>query len=102
MLVSAVSRAPLTPLIEMAPPVETEYCATIFPTSNVFAPLSVTVIEMGVYGVTEFSKSAQRPPQPVSGCRSGIEVCHWVTWSAWEKSCGGLARDELYWALVIG
>src|SRR5258708_6313554 len=103
MLVSAARRAPLTPLMEMAPEVETEYWATIFPTSNVLAPLRVTLMEMGALGWTELSISAHRPPQPVNGGRSGIEVCHWVTWSACEKSCGGLLRmPPLYCALVMG
>ena len=33
MLVSALRRGPLTPAREMAPPVETEYCETMLPTS---------------------------------------------------------------------
>ena len=70
----------------MAPEVETEYCETMLPTSKVLAPASETESEMGGAGWTEFNRSAQRPPQPVSGGWSGIEVCHCVTWSACEKS----------------
>src|SRR5471032_625904 len=90
MFVSAASRAPLTPLNAIAPPVETEYCETMLPTSKVFAPASETESEMGALVFTEFNRSAQRPPQPVSAGWSGMEVCHCVTWSACEKSCGGL------------
>ena len=74
---------------EIAPDGETEYCATMLPTSKVFAPAMVTTSEMGALGCTELSKSAQRPPHPVNGGWSGTEVCHWVCWSACEKSCGG-------------
>jgi hypothetical protein len=65
--VSADRRAPETPLSEIAPEVDTEYCAVVLPTSNVFAPAIVTISEMGALGCTEASRSAQRPPQPVSG-----------------------------------
>jgi len=91
MFVSAARRAPVTPESEIAPLVETEYCETMLPTSNVFAPASDTEREMSELGLTEFNRSAQRPPQPVTAGWSGTEVCHCVTWSAWEKSCGGLA-----------
>ncbi len=91
------------PVSEIAPLVETEYCETMLPTSNVFAPASETDSEMGAPGWTELSRSAQRPPQPVVGGWSGIEVCHWVTWSACEKSCGGLGFDPArYWERVMG
>ena len=33
--------------------------------------------------------SMARPPQPVRPRVSGRDVCHWVTWSLWENSCGG-------------
>ena len=62
MLVKAASRAPLTPCNEIAPLVETEYCETMLPTSKVFAPASETEREMGALALTEFSRSAQRPP----------------------------------------
>src|ERR1017187_9116383 len=102
MFVNAVRRVPLTPDNEIAPLVETEYCETMLPISNVFAPASETESEMGAFGCTEFRRSAQRPPQPVSGAWSGMEVCHSVTWPAWEKSCGGFCRmPALYCALVI-
>src|ERR1035438_9998560 len=94
MLVSVLRRAPVTPVRAIAPPVETEYCETTLPTSKVFAPASDTESEMGELGWTALSRSAQRPPQPVSGAWSGMEVCHCVTWSAWEKSCGGFCRSE--------
>ena len=87
---------------EIAPLVDTEYCGTMLPISNVFAPASETISEMGALGCTAFSKSAQRPPQPVVGGWSGMEVCHCVCWSAWEKSCGGLCRPARYCARVIG
>ena len=73
----------------MAPEVETEYWDTVLPTSKVLAPASVTESETGAPGWTALSRSAQRPPQPVSAGWSGTEVCHWVTWSACEKSWGG-------------
>src|SRR5580658_5262058 len=88
---------------ETAPLVETEYCETMLPTSNVFAPASVTISEIGALGCTEFSKSATRPPQPVVGGWSGMEVCHCVCWSAWEKSCGGCwPVPARYCARVMG
>jgi hypothetical protein len=32
-----------------------------------------------------------------------MEVCHWVTWSLWEKSCGGLGTElAVNCAFVIG
>src|SRR5271169_4590086 len=103
MFVSAASRAPLTPCNAIAPLVETEYCETMLPTSNVFAPASETESEMSELGLTEFSRSAQRPPQPVVAGWSGTEVCHCVTWSACEKSCGGLATVLwVYCDCVIG
>jgi len=53
--------------------------------------------------LSESIRSATRPPQPVRESRSGIDVCHWITWSLCEKSCGGygmlLAR---YCVRVIG
>ena len=63
----------------IAPEVVTEYCETTLPTSKVLAPARVTQREIGAEGCTAASRSAQRPPQPVSGGRSPIEVCHWVT-----------------------
>src|ERR1019366_7222227 len=99
MLVNAASRAPETPESEIAPLVETLYCEMMLPTSKVFA----TASEMGAPVWTEFSRSAQRPPQPVVGGWSGMEVCHCVTWSAWEKSCGGFFEPgALYCARVSG
>src|SRR4051812_26893992 len=65
MFVSAARRAPLTPLREIAPPVDTAYCDTILPTSNVLAPASETDREIPALGFTEFNKSAHRPPHPV-------------------------------------
>ena len=80
---------------DTTPPVPTEYCCTTPPTSKVFAPASEIASEsaaaLPLRGFTESIKSAQRPPQPVVGGRSGIDVCHCVTWSLWEKSCGGRA-----------
>src|SRR6185503_8229578 len=103
MLLSELSRAPETLCNAMAPLVETEYCETMLPTSNVLAPERVTDSEMGALGWTEFNKSAQRPPQPVSGAASGMPVCHCVTWSECEKSCGGRFTEfPVYWARVIG
>src|SRR5215831_11786923 len=103
MFVSAANRAPETPCNEMAPPGETEYCDTILPTSNVLAPASDTQMETGAPGRTEFNRSAQRPPQPVVGGWLGTEVCHCVTWSAWEKSCGGFSRTPArYCARLMG
>src|SRR5580698_3099322 len=88
---------------ETAPLVETEYCETILPTSKVFAPARVTMSEMGALGWMELSRSAMRPPQPVVGGWSGMEVCHCVCWSAWEKSCGGCATvPPRYCARVMG
>ena len=88
---------------ETAPLVETEYCETMLPTSNVFAPASVTIREIGAVGWMEFIKSATRPPQPVVGGWSGMDVCHCVCWSAWEKSCGGCLPVPLrYCARVMG
>src|ERR1041385_2529147 len=87
--VNAARRAPLTPLSEIAPLVETAYCETMLPTSNVFAPARETESEIPALGLTEFNRSAQRPPHPVNAGASGTEVCHCVTWSACEKSCGG-------------
>src|SRR3974390_1962490 len=75
-LVSACKRVPLTPLIEIAPDVETEYCEIALPTSNVFEPARVTESEIGGPGGAAAIRAAQRPPQPVRGARSGIEVCH--------------------------
>src|SRR6185312_934690 len=105
MFVSAARRAPETPCSAIAPLLETAYCETTLPTSNVFAPAMETEREMVLLVLAAFSRSAQRPPQPVSGCWSGMEVCHCVTWSAWEKSCGGLLPLELgakYWERVMG
>ena len=103
MLVRACRRAPETLLKLMAPDVVTEYWETMLPTSKVFAPATVTAREMGAPGWTAAKRSAQRPPQPVNGGRSGIEVCHCVTWSECENSCGGLANTpERYSARVIG
>ena len=87
---------------EIAPPVETEYCETMLPTSKVLAPASDTISEMGAFGCTALSKSAQRPPQPVVGGWSGSEVCHCDCWSAWENSCGGLRWPARYCARVTG
>src|ERR1044071_7062490 len=93
-LVKARSRAvpAVTPLSAIAPVVETEYCETILPTSKVLAPARETQRDILALGWTEFNRSAVRPPQPVSAGWSTMEVCHWVTWSAWEKSCGGFCR----------
>src|SRR5512140_2385907 len=104
-LVRAWERAlPLgMPVREIAPEVETEYCAMLLPTSKVFAPESVTDSEIGELGWTAARRSAHRPPQPVTGGWSGTEVCHWVTWSAWEKSWGGfLEAPDWYCARVRG
>src|ERR1019366_3692342 len=89
MEINAGRGAPETPESEIAPLVETLYCEMMLPTSKVFAPASETEREMFAPGWTEFSRSAQRPPQPVVGGWSGMEVCHCVTWSACEKSWGG-------------
>src|ERR1043166_5151189 len=87
----------------MAPLVDAEYCETVLPTSKVFAPESVTDKEIGALGCTAARRSAQRPPQPVSGGRSGIDVCHCVTWSECENNCGGRSRMPLWnCARVIG
>src|SRR4051812_6891815 len=93
-LVRARSRAlpAVTPLKAMAPLVETEYCETTLPTSNVLAPASDTESEIGAFGWTEFNRSAQRPPHPVTAGWSGTDVCHCVTWSACENNCGGFWR----------
>ena len=76
---SAASRAPVMPASEIAPLVDTAYCETTLPISNVFAPAMETDREMALFVFAAFNKSAQRPPQPVSGCWSGMEVCHCVT-----------------------
>src|SRR4051794_37120677 len=110
MLLNAACRADeagLKALIDTTPPVLTEYCCTTPPTSKVFAPASETASEsaavLPLRGFKVSSKSAQRPPQPVVGGRSGIDVCHCVTWSLCEKSCGGFATlPLLYCALVSG
>src|SRR5438093_13783604 len=69
--------------IATTPPVDTEYCCTTPPTSNVLAPASDTQSESTAWfpppGFNVSRRSAQRPPQPVDGGWSGIEVCHWVT-----------------------
>src|SRR4051812_32059461 len=69
------------------------YSLTTFPTSNVFTPAIEIDIEMLSpvldRPLSEFKRSAQRPPQPERESRSGIDVCHWITWSLCEKSCGG-------------
>ena len=84
MLCSVVRRAPVIPL-EMftAPLVVTEYwaAALMSPTSNLFEPASVTAMEICPPAFTStgvVSKSAIRPPQPLTGGLSGIEVCHWT------------------------
>src|SRR5215216_3885881 len=101
--VSVCRRAPLTLESEIAPEVDTEYCDTTFPTSNVLAPASETESEIGALGCTAASRSAHRPPQPVKGGWSGMEVCHWVTWSECENNCGGRCRmPPVNCARVIG
>ena len=84
---------------EIAPLVETEYCETMLPTSNVFAPASETDSEMGASGCTAFSKSAQRPPQPVTGGWSGMEVCHCVDLVGVGKKLRRLGQDA---GLILG
>src|SRR2546430_12784106 len=100
---SACKRGHVTRARDTAPEGDTEYCDTRLPTSKVFEPASVTESEIFASGCKVFNRSAQRPPQPVSGGLSGMEVCHCVTWSAWEKSWGGNAMEPApYWARVIG
>src|SRR5260221_2847891 len=75
----------------------------MLPTSKVFAPPSVTEREIDARGWTDASTAAHLPPQLVNGGWSGTDVCHCVTWSACEKSCGGLVRiPAWYWARVSG
>src|SRR5580700_10673582 len=103
MFVSAARRAVDNPLSETAPEVETEYWEIMLPISNVLAPLSVTDSEIGALGCTDASRSAQRPPHPVVGGWSGMDVCHCVCWSAWENNCGGNSMAPArYWARVTG
>jgi len=65
-VVSAASRAPLSaplPLCsEIAPLLETAYCETALPISNVFAPCSETESEMVLLVLAAFNRSAQRRP----------------------------------------
>src|SRR3979411_2109598 len=106
MFVMAVKRAALLverPERAIAPAVETEYCETVLPISKVFAPEIEMERETLASGCTAASRSAHRPPQPVIGGRSGMEVCHCMTWSEWEKSWGGLANPpDWYFARVRG
>jgi len=84
MFVMAVNRAALLvdkPVSAIAPPVDTEYWETVLPISKVFAPDTEMERDTLASGCTAARRSAQRPPQPVSAGRSGIEVCHCMTWS---------------------
>ena len=73
------------------------------PTWNEFTPLSVIDMETALFVLSELTRSAMRPPQPVLNGWSGMLLCHWACWSLCEKSCGGtLTLWALYWATVVG
>ena len=113
MLFMAVVRAvcaadgPRAALSETTPLLDTEYCVVVPPTSKVFDPASEMHIEstslFPFFGLYVSIMSAHRPPQPVVGGRSGMDVCHCTCWSACEKSCGGNATElAVYCALGTG
>src|SRR5258707_13501960 len=90
-------------VIEIAPVLETLYSLMTLPVSNVLVPAREMFIETALLLLSEYSRSADRPPQPVLEGWSSIEVCHSTCWSLWEKSCAGVATLWLkYWALVRG
>src|SRR5687768_226974 len=85
------------------PAVDMLYSLTTLPTSHVLIPDSEIDIDTEPTVLREFIRSAIRPPQPVRESWPGSDVCHWTTWSLWEKSCGGRGTlPATYWARVIG
>ena len=54
-------------------------------------------------GLDRVQQVGAAPAPAGEGGWSGTEVCHCVTWSAWEKSCGGLLEGvEVYMRLGQG
>src|SRR4051794_31228955 len=81
---------PRLPVGLVAPPELILYSLTLEPISKVFWPPSEMDMEQGAEPLAAaLIMSAERPPQPVGVCLSGMEVCHWTCWSLWLKSCGG-------------
>src|SRR5688500_12022646 len=80
------------------PAVDMLYSLTTLPTSQVLMPEREMDMETEPTLLREFIRSAIRPPHPVRESWPGREVCHWTTWSLWEKSCGGRgALPAWYW-----
>ena len=48
------------------------------PTWNEFTPLSVIDMETALFVLSELTRSAMRPPQPVLNGWSGMLLCHWA------------------------
>ena len=81
----------------------TEYCVTALPTWKEFWPFRLIDIEMLLFVLNAFVRSARRPPHPVVNGLSGMLLCHSTCWSLWEKSWDGSGTDcAVYWALVVG
>src|ERR1035438_122137 len=94
---------PVAPVSETAPLVLTAYCETVCPIWNEFSPATLIDIEIVALVLIALIRSASRPPQPVWNGRSGRLLCHWVCWSACEKSWGGRdAEPDVYWLSVVG